>query len=170
MVSEADPLRHSTGFELAEALDAAALAACRELFSEYQRGMGLTPCFRQFDRELESLPGDYARPRGRLILARIAGEPAGCAALRALAPGEAEMKRLYVRPAYRGMGFGRTLAECVVDEARGLGYAVLRLDTLPSMREAQRLYAAMGFEDCAPYNDNPAGEVRFLSLDLGPRA
>lgn len=160
------PLVHSTGFDIGEALDAAAVAQCRELFVQYQQGLGVSLCFQQFDRELAALPGDYARPRGRLILARIAGEPAGCVALRALSPDVAEMKRLYVRPAYRGMGIGRTLAECVIDEARSLGYATLKLDTLPSMAGAQRLYAGLGFAETPPYNDNPVEGVRFLALAL----
>ena len=162
----AETLRHSTGFDIAEALDAAAVAACRELFVEYQQGLGVSLCFQGFDRELATLPADYARPRGRLILARIAGEPAGCVALRALGEGEAEMKRLFVRPAYRGMGIGRTLVECVIDEARGLGYRILRLDTLPSMDTAQALYAELGFSETPPYNDHPIEGTRFMALEL----
>ncbi len=161
-----EPLLHSTGFDLGEALDAAAVAQCRELFIEYQRGLGVSLCFQQFDRELASLPGDYSRPRGRLILARVAGEPAGCVAMRPLAAGTAEMKRLYVRPAHRGLGLGRTLAECVIDEARALGYGTLKLDTLPSMAGAQRLYAELGFADTPPYNDNPVDGVSFLARAL----
>ncbi len=165
-----EPLVHSTGFDIGEALDAAAIAQCRALFVEYQQGLGVSLCFQQFDRELDSLPGDYARPRGRLILARIAAEPAGCVALRPLAPEVAEMKRLYVRADYRGMRLGRTLAECVIDEARALGYRTLKLDTLPTMRDAQRLYAELGFEQTPPYNDNPVDGVRFLALALAPSA
>ena len=162
-------IEHSSGFGIAEALDQEAVEACRRLFVEYQEGLGVSLCFQGFDRELASLPGDYARPRGRLLLARISGEPAGCVALRPLADGAAEMKRLYVRAAYRGMGLGRTLAECVIDEARSLGYRTLKLDTLPMMGEAQRLYAELGFADTAPYNDNPVHGVRFLALDLARR-
>jgi putative acetyltransferase len=160
---------HSSGFGIAEALDAEAVEACRRLFVEYQQGLGVSLCFQGFDQELASLPGDYARPRGRLLLARISGEPAGCVALRPLADGAAEIKRLYVRAAFRGMGIGRTLAECVIDEARSLGYRALKLDTLPAMNEAQRLYAELGFVDTAPYNDNPVDGVRFLALDLAGR-
>ena len=159
---------HSSGFGIAEALDAQAVEACRRLFVEYQQGLGVSLCFQGFDHELATLPGDYARPRGRLLLARISGELAGCVALRPLADGAAEMKRLYVRAAFRGMGLGRTLAECAIDEARSLGYRALRLDTLPAMLEAQRLYAELGFVDTAPYNDNPVDGVRFLALDLAP--
>jgi putative acetyltransferase len=165
-----EPLVHSTGFDIGEALDAAAVGACRELFVEYQQGLGVSLCFQQFDRELAGLPGDYARPRGRLILARIAGEPAGCVALRPLEGGAGEMKRLFVRNAYRGMGIGRMLAECIIDEARALGYGALKLDTLPMMGEAQALYRELGFTDTAPYNDNPIEGTRFLALDLAPSA
>ena len=162
------PLAHSTGFDVGEALDDSAIGACRELFVEYQSSLGVSLCFQDFEREVATLPGAYARPLGRLILARIAGEPGACVAMRPLAPDVAEMKRLYVRPAYRGMGLGRALAECAIDEARALGYRTLKLDTLPGMRDAQRLYAELGFVETAPYNDNPVDGVRFLALALAP--
>jgi len=165
-----EAIRHSSGFGIAEALDAAAIEACRGLFAEYQQGLGVSLCFQGFEAELAGLPGDYARPRGRLILARIAGEPAGCVALRPLGGDAAEMKRLYVRPAHRGMGLGRVLAECILDEARSLGYRVLKLDTLPTMGEAQRLYFELGFAETERYNDNPVEGVRFLALDLALRS
>jgi GNAT superfamily N-acetyltransferase len=116
--------------------------------------------------ELRGLPGDYGRPSGRLLLARIVGEPAGCVALRALRDGDAEMKRLYVRDDYRGMGVGRMLAEAVIDEARGMGYRRLLLDTLPTMDAARAMYASLGFAECAAYNDNPVEGVRFMALAL----
>ncbi|MGZ5097908.1 MAG: GNAT family N-acetyltransferase [Usitatibacter sp.] len=158
------------GFEIVEALDAADVAACRELFVEYQQGLGVSLCFQGFDRELAGLPGDYARPRGRLLVARVEGAPAGCVALRPLGEADAEMKRLYVRPAYRGLDLGRVLALRAIAEARMLGYRTLRLDTLPSMTAAQNLYRQLGFVDTAPYNDNPIGGVRFLALALAQRA
>ncbi len=161
---------HSSGFAVAEALDRESVEACRALFVEYQQGLGVSLCFQGFDAELAALPGAYARPRGRLILARIAGEPAGCVALRPLGESDAEMKRLFIRPPYRGMGLGLVLAECVIDEARGLGYRTVKLDTLPGMAEAQHLYRSLGFVDAAPYNDNPVTGVRFMSLELAPRA
>jgi len=159
-------IRHSSGFDIAEALDAAAVEACRELFVEYQAGLGVSLCFQGFDQELAQLPGTYGRPRGRLLLARVAGLPAACAALRPLNGDEAEMKRLYVRAQFRGMGLGRTLAEVVIDEARAIGYRTLKLDTLPQMREAQSLYGELGFRDTPPYNDNPVFGTRFLALPL----
>src|SRR5690349_15762546 len=147
-------LRHSSGFTIGEALTSADVEACRELFVEYQGALGVSLCFQDFDRELATLPGAYARPGGRLLLARVAGAPAACAALRPLGERDAEMKRLYVRPQFRGMGLGRALAEIVIDEARAIGYGNVKLDTLPQMAEAQSLYAALGFRDIAPYNDN----------------
>jgi GNAT superfamily N-acetyltransferase len=160
-------IEHSSGFSLGEALDAESIEACRELFREYEKGLGVSLCFQGFEQELATLPGAYARPRGRLLLARVAGMPAGCGALRPLADGDAEMKRLYVRPDYRGMGLGRLLAECIVDDAKAIGYRTLKLDTLPAMGEAQALYGSLGFVECPRYNDNPVSGVRFLALDLG---
>ena len=153
---------------ITEALDAASIAQCRELFVEYQQGLGVSLCFQGFDAELASLPGDYAPPRGRLLLARKGTKPVGCVALRPLFHRDAEMKRLYVRRVSRGSGLGRRLAERVIAEARALGYEVLKLDTLPTMHAAHTLYATLGFRDTAPYNDSPASGVRFLALDLKP--
>ena len=153
-------------FAISEALSAAEVAACRDLFVEYQRGLGVSLCFQGFDAELAGLPGDYAAPRGRLLLALWGEEPAGCAALRPLFHRDAEMKRLYVRPAHRGSGLGRELALAIIGAARQLGYETLKLDTLPQMKAAQRMYETLGFRDTAAYNDNPVGGVRFLALDL----
>jgi ribosomal protein S18 acetylase RimI-like enzyme len=154
------------GFSVEEAREAGAVGACRELFVEYQRALGVSLCFQGFDAELASLPGDYAPPRGLLLLARKGEVPAACVALRPLFHRDAEMKRLYVRPAHRGSGIGRLLAERIIEEARARGYESLKLDTLPSMQAAQGLYAKLGFRDTAPYNDNPVTGVRFLALDL----
>ena len=153
-------------FELRQARQPAELAACRELFAEYQRSTGVSLCFQGFDRELAGLPGDYAPPRGRLYLALARGKPAGCVALRPLFHRDAEIKRLYVRPAHRGSGLGRTLALRVIEDARALGYETLKLDTLPAMKAAQRMYEDLGFRDTAPYNDNPVAGVRFMALEL----
>jgi GNAT superfamily N-acetyltransferase len=133
---------------------------------EYQGGLGVSLCFQGFDQELASLPGDYAEPRGRLYLALAAGKPVGCAALRPLSDRVAEMKRLYVRQAMRGSGLGRALAMRIIEDARALGYEAVKLDTLPRMKAAQRLYEDLGFRDTAPYNDNPVTGVRFMALAL----
>jgi putative acetyltransferase len=156
----------TSAIELVEARSDAEIAACRELFVEYQRALGVSLCFQGFDAELDALPGDYAPPKGRLYLALARGRPAGCVALRPLFHRDAEMKRLYVRSAYRGSGLGWTLAMRVIDDARELGYDLLKLDTLPNMKAAQRMYERLGFVDTAPYNDNPVGGVRFMALDL----
>jgi putative acetyltransferase len=154
------------GYSIEGAHEADAVAACRELFVEYQRALGVSLCFQGFDAELANLPGDYAPPRGLLLLARHGEVPAACVALRPLFHRDAEMKRLYVRPAHRGSGIGRYLTERIIAEARARGYSSLKLDTLPSMRAAQGLYAKLGFRDTAPYNDNPVTGVRFLALEL----
>jgi GNAT superfamily N-acetyltransferase len=154
------------GYAIEPALDAGSIADCRALFLEYQRGLGVSLCFQGFDAELAGLPGDYAPPRGRLLIARQGDALAGCVALRPLFHRDAEMKRLFVRPAHRGTGLGRLLARRVILEAGALGYESLKLDTLPQMHPAQNLYAKLGFRDTAPYNENPIAGTRFLALDL----
>ena len=152
--------------EVAEARTAPDVAACRALFAEYGRGLGVSLDFQDFPAELAALPGAYAPPRGRLFIARIAGEPAGCVALRPLAAAECEMKRLYVRAEARGSGLGEALARRAIESARAIGYSRMRLDTLAAMAPAQALYSRLGFRDTAPYNDNPIPGTRFMALDL----
>jgi putative acetyltransferase len=142
----------------------------RELFREYAASLGVDLCFQDFERELRELPGKYAPPAGRLLLAYdfSAGRKqiAGCGALRPLDASACEMKRLYARPEFRGRGLGRTLANSLIAAAREIGYSTMRLDTLASMREAHELYRKLGFREIAPYYANPVPGSFFLELDL----
>ena len=139
----------------------------RALFLEYADSLGFSLCFQGFDEELKSLPGDYAAPSGRLLLAQYEKQAAGCVALRKLEVNTCEMKRLYVRPAYRGKGLGRILVERVIAEARAIGYERMRLDTIASsMKDAVELYRKMGFKEIAPYRANPIGGALYMELLL----
>jgi ribosomal protein S18 acetylase RimI-like enzyme len=138
----------------------------RALFREYERWVDEPCCFASFERELAELPGEYGAPAGRLLLALEDGAPAGCAALRRLENGAGEMKRLYVRPAYRGRGLGRQLAEVLVDAARAAGCRALVLDTLPKMAAAIALYHALGFRPRGPYAAAPTPGALFFELRL----
>jgi putative acetyltransferase len=151
-----------------EAETPAQIEQARELFREYAESLGFSLCFQNFDRELAGLPGDYAPPRGRLLLAAADGEVAGCVALHPLPPaGVCEMKRLYLRPRFRGQGLGRGLAERIIAEARALGYQRMRLDTVaPVMPDAVGMYRKLGFREIPPYCDNPMPGVLYLELAL----
>lgn len=142
------------------------LAVARTLFVEYAESLGFSLCFQGFDEELATLPGRYAPPRGRLYLAWQDGRAVGCAAFRPLDEVMCEMKRLYVRPAARGLGLGGALAGRVVAGARAAGYRRMRLDTLASMTAAEYLYGRLGFRPTAPYYHNPHPGVRYFELDL----
>lgn len=142
------------------------IEAARTLFREYQQGLGISLCFQNFDRELKNLPGDYAPPDGRLLLATEDGQIAGCIAMRKLGDGACEMKRLFVRPTYRRTGLGRVLVNTIIDEARSLGYTHMRLDTLPGrMDRAIALYRSIGFVEIEPYYTSVEG-AKFMELDL----
>ena len=142
------------------------VAVVRSLFREYAAGLGIDLGFQDFDGEIETLPGRYAPPAGRLLLAWDGAAPAGCVALRPIDATTCEMKRLYVRPAARGRQLGRRLAERIGREAREAGYRRMFLDTLPSMESALRLYTSMGFEPTGPYVFNPIPGAIFLARDL----
>jgi ribosomal protein S18 acetylase RimI-like enzyme len=144
------------------------LLEVRQLFQEYAASIGVDLCFQGFAQEVASLPGSYARPAGRLLLARHESEPAGCVALRALESGICEMKRLYVRPQFRGSGLGRLLITRVIQEATEAGYRQMLLDSLPSMQAAIGLYRQLGFRDRSPYGGNPVAGAVFLQLPLEP--
>jgi GNAT superfamily N-acetyltransferase len=143
------------------------LAQARTLFEDYAASLGFSLCFQNFDQELKSLPGKYAPPDGRLLLAVADDDLAGCVALRKLEDGVCEMKRLFVRPAYRSHGLGRVLVETIIDEARTLGYTHMRLDTLPGlMDKAIALYRSFGFSEIGPYCENPVESAKFMELEL----
>jgi GNAT superfamily N-acetyltransferase len=139
----------------------------RALFLEYAQSLGFSLCFQGFDQELARLPGDYAPPAGGLLLAAYQGEPAGCVALHCLEREICEMKRLYLRPQFRGQGMGRALAEAIIARARSLGYRHMRLDTVePVMRDAVALYRQLGFEEIGAYRPNPVVGAMYMELLL----
>ncbi|CAN5403321.1 N-acetyltransferase [soil metagenome] len=139
----------------------------KKLFREYEKWLGLDICFQGFEAELANLPGKYAKPNGRLLVASVDGKIAGCLALRKLEEGICEMKRLYLRDEFRGSGLGNKLIEKLIGEARLIGYQKMRLDTLPDkMNKAVRLYESHGFRQIPAYYHNPYGETLYLELDL----
>ena len=148
----------------------ALLQAVRELFHEYQASLGIDLCFQNFDAEVAALPGEYAAPGGVLLLAYVDDQLAGCGALRPLAdadhPNACEMKRLYVRRAFRRFGLGRSLAQALIDHAKSLGYSSILLDTLDDMEAARGLYVALGFVEVAPYYFNPIAGAHYLKAML----
>ena len=148
----------------------AELQATRDLFLEYAQSLRVDLSFQSFEEELAQLPGEYAPPRGALLLAKVDGALAGCCALRPADavdyPNAAEMKRLYVRQAYRGQGIGRQLADAILDEARQLGYSCVLLDTLSDMEAARAMYEDMGFEEIPPYYHNPYAGAHYLKVEV----
>jgi putative acetyltransferase len=148
------------------------IGQARELFLEYAQSLGFSLCFQNFDEELAGLPGEYAPPEGRLLLVEYEGDLAGCVALHKLALHQldasiCEMKRLYLRPQFRGKGLGRTLAERIIAEARQIGYRQMRLDTVePVMKDAVAMYRKLGFKEVAPYRTNPIAGAMYMELIL----
>jgi putative acetyltransferase len=154
-------------FSIAQANTVEEIPRIRELFLEYAQSLGFSLCFQSFDKELAGLPGDYAPPDGRLLLGIYDGAPAGCVALHKLAPEVCEMKRLYVRPQFRGKGLGRVLAERIIADARQIGYQRLRLDTVePKMQAAVAMYRQLGFRETPPYRENPIEGALYMELQL----
>jgi GNAT superfamily N-acetyltransferase len=160
--------------ELLPADNAAAVAEARTLFGEYAASLAVDLCFQGFDAELAGLPGPYAAPAGALLVARVDGQPAGCGALRPLPevdyPNACEMKRLFVRRAFRGFGLGRLLAQALIDRATEAGYSSLLLDTLDDMEAARGLYTTLGFVEVPPYYFNPLPGAHYLKVDLDVHA
>jgi putative acetyltransferase len=160
------------GFAFTQAESPTQIAQARELFLEYAQSLGFSLCFQNFDEELAHLPGDYAPPQGRLLLADYEGQLAGCVALHKLDPdnpdpGICEMKRLYLRPHFRGKGVGRALADRIIAEARHIGYHRMRLDTVePVMKDAVAMYRKLGFREINPYCENPIAGALYMELIL----
>ena len=145
-------------------------SATRAIFQEYAASLTVDLCFQDFDAELTNLPGDYSLPRGTLLLAWVDGSVAGCCALRPLDACDytnaAEMKHLYVRPSFRGLGLGRQLTEAILDAARQAGYSCVLLDTLSDMESARALYEDLGFQEIPPYYHNPIAGAHYLKVDI----
>lgn len=142
------------------------LEVIKQLFIEYADSLGFDLGFQNFEEELANLPGEYARPKGSLLLAKFKGQPAGCVALREISDRICEMKRLYVKQEYRGLKIGRKLMESIIVEARRIGYSSIWGDTVPSMQIAQALYTSLGFREIEPYCRNPVEGAKFIELKL----
>ena len=155
---------------LTQATTQSDLDEARTLFKEYEAALGISLCFQNFAQELANLPGEYAQPRGRLLLAREYDQLLGCIALRPVGPTTCEMKRLFVRPEHRDRRLGRVLVEAIIEEARKIGYTHMRLDTIADkMDRAIALYRSIGFVEIAPYYDTPVDTTTFMELDLSAK-
>ena len=161
---------HSLAFEIHDAHEEPALGDVRALFLEYAASLpGIDLEYQGFDEEFAGLPGGYAPPSGALLLASVEGQPAGCVGIHVWEPGVSEMKRLYLRPAFRGKGVGRALVVAVLERARALGYGRIRLDTLPTMLEAQALYRRLGFREIGAYRASPIPGTKYFEAKLDGR-
>jgi len=153
--------------QLIQAQSSEEIEQARQLFKEYAAWLEINLCFQNFEKELADLPGDYATPNGRLLLAYHDNESAGCVALRKIDDGICEMKRLFVRDKFRGQGLGRSLIDAIISEAKDIGYKRMRLDTLPpKMNDAIALYRSFGFKEIEPYYKNPVPGAMFMELSL----
>jgi ribosomal protein S18 acetylase RimI-like enzyme len=167
MLTEGESRNPNKPLQFAQAESPDQITHARELFLEYAQSLGFSLCFQNFDEELASLPGQYAPPDGRLLLAEYEGQLAGCIALHKLEDSICEMKRLYLRPQFRGKGLGRALAEHVIAEARQIGYQRMRLDTVePVMKDAVAMYRRIGFREIEPYCTNPIAGALYMELQL----
>jgi len=154
-------------FTIVQATTPEDLATIRELFLEYAASLNFSLCFQGFENELKGLPGDYAPPDGRLFLMHDKTRTAGCVALHRAGSDFCEMKRLYIRPAFRGKGLGLALIKAVIDESRAIGYRCMRLDTVePVMKDAVAIYRRLGFRQISPYRDNPIEGALYMELQL----
>lgn len=164
----------SPGFRLVAPTTPELIDAARDIFREYAASLGVDLCFQRFDEELATLPGEYVEPQGLLLLALVDDEVAACGAFRSCAEADyanaCEMKRLYVRPAFRRFGLGRQMAQALIDYATQAGYSSLLLDTLDDMEAARGLYLSLGFEEIPPYYFNPIAGAHYLKVDLGSTA
>jgi len=155
------------GFSFAQVESPSQIARARELFLEYAQSLGFSLCFQNFDKELADLPGDYTPPGGRLLLAEYEGQLAACVALHKLDADICEMKRLYLRPQFRGKGLGRILAQRIISDARQIGYKRMRLDTVgPVMKDAVAMYRKLGFKEISAYRPNPNPGTLYMELEL----
>ena len=166
-MSESENAAATNAATIVQAESAEQVAQVRALFLEYAASLNFSLCFQNFDQELAELPGDYVPPNGRLLLIHYQMQPAGCVALHKLGPGICEMKRLYVRPVFRGKRLGVTLINAALAEARLIGYNFMRLDTVePAMKDAVTLYRRFGFKEIAPYRLNPMAGTLYMELQL----
>jgi putative acetyltransferase len=162
-----DPTGSGHAVKITYAIEVTQIQEVRRLFEEYAASLSFDLCFQNFDQELDGLPGAYTPPDGRLLLAITDdAEPAGCVALRPLEPKIGEMKRLYIRPKFRGTGLGKRLTLKVLEEAANIGYERIRLDMAPEMAGAIRLYESLGFRRIAPYRPNPVEGAIFMEIDI----
>ncbi len=159
-------MNSSAALEIRYATAAGEIAKVRELFEEYERSLGFDLQFQNFRHELDQLPGAYAPPDGRLLLVTSGARPAGCAGIRKIGEGICELKRMYIRPEFRGQKLGRRLALLLIDEAKRIGYRTMRLDTIGTMVEAIGLYRSLGFREIPPYYNNPVPGAVYMELDL----